>query len=305
MHIFRRPSGLHLDEVPLAIRRTHEHIHPAHDALVLKGGLKDRRGISQPLGNLGLQDPNGLVADQASLLVLDGASGDLWRLDPETMLRSQRAAVHFAQLGPIAGLSCAAESGLIWASGLSTFFKVEPTTGVCESIGPCAPSWSLARDIDAAITYAALKDVLCTLDMTTGSATSLTLLDQAVTTLTFDTVQRQLLATAGGDLFALQPATGFTSLIGSLGIAGATALTFDPVGGVLYGCETGTGSLHQIDILTGNASSVPGITLPGVNSLAFDSASNRLIVKDFSSIYCLWGGVSGGMPWWGAVKRLG
>lgn len=54
---------------------------------------------------------------------------------------------------------------------------------------------------------------------------------------------------------------------------------------MLYGCETGTSSLHQIDILTGNASSVPGITLPGVHSLAFDSASNRLIVKDFSSIY--------------------
>jgi len=247
--------------------------------------ISPENGISQPLGNLGLQDPTGLVADKTSLWVLDGASGELWALDPETMLRSQGVAVHFAQIEPIAGLTCATESGLIWASGLSTFFKVEPTTGVCESIGPCTAIWNLARDIDAAITYAALKDVLCTLDMTTGSAKSLTLLDQAVTTLTFDTVQRQLLATAGGDLFALQPATGSTSLIGSLGIAGATTLTFDPVGGVLYGCETGTDSLHQIDILTGNASPVTGITLPGVGSLAFDSASGRLIVKVFSSIY--------------------
>lgn len=247
--------------------------------------ISPENGISQPLGNLGLQDPTGLVADKTSLWVLDGASGELWALDPETMLRSQGVAVHFAQIEPIAGLTCATESGLIWANGLSTFFKVEPTTGVCESIGPCTAIWNLARDIDAAITYAALKDVLCTLDMTTGSAKSLTLLDQAVTTLTFDTVQRQLLATAGGDLFALQPATGSTSLIGSLGIAGATTLTFDPVGGVLYGCETGTDSLHQIDILTGNASPVTGITLPGVGSLAFDSASGRLIVKVFSSIY--------------------
>lgn len=132
-------------------------------------------------------------------------------------------------------------------------------------------------------------DVLSTIDLTTGSASTVgpVGVDVFFTGLAYDPTNDKFLMTNSNrtertaDLYRVDPDSAAATLIGSTDTNIMSGLAYDPGGGVLYGVTGATDSLYTIDPTTAETTWVGNFGFDAdVSGLAFDPNSNTLFMNE-------------------------
>ncbi len=144
-----------------------------------------------------------------------------WQVNPDT-----GAGTHISTGSvEITGVAYNPSNGIIYASGITDLFTVDPLTGAHTLIG----SYGIAGSVMISLAYSNLTGIMYAIDLVTDA------------------------------LYTINPATGAATLVGSLGIDinYAQDMSFNQNDGMLYlAGYTTTGSLYWIDTNTGVASLV-------------------------------------------------
>lgn len=186
-------------------------------------------------------------------------------------------------------------------------YRLDPATGAAALLGPSGFDFpgDLASDTRAGSCRLWSPDIttntLLKVDLATGAATPIAAfasIDKIVS-LAFDPVAGKLYGTsargfgaASDQLYEIDPDTGGTTLIGTLGVNNVYALTFDNAGR-LYGVSEDRRALFQISTATGIASMISPIALEHVYDIAtrpednvtfaIDSGTNTLYTLDLNT----------------------
>jgi len=180
---------------------------------------------------------------------------------------------------------------LIAIDSTRILYEIDPATGaktqiaiVSSFVGTAA---GLARDPSSGTIYltSATTDTLYTLDVGTGIPTVIGgygTTSVVMHGLEWDSTQNTLWGGSGGNLWHINPANGFASLVGLSGLSAFMNLGYVPGADVLYGTNNGTDNLYQVNRNTGTVTLVGplmgGATNP--SALAYDTDNSVLYMLD-------------------------
>jgi hypothetical protein len=200
--------------------------------------------------------------------------------------------IAFLSLFALGGLVGPAHGGqLIAVDSNRSLYEIDAATGAKTLIGTVSSfvgtAAGLARDPASGTIYltSATTDTLYTLDVGTGIPTVVGgygTTSVVMHGLEWDSAQNTLWGGSGGNLYHINPANGFASLVGLSGLSAFFNLGYEPGANVLYGTNNGTDSFYQVDRNTGVLTLVgplgPGPTNP--SALAYDSDNSVLYMLD-------------------------
>ncbi len=195
----------------------------------------------------------------------------------------------------VCGFVGSASAGqLIAVDSTRNLYEIDAATGAKTLIGTVSSfvgtTAGLARNPANGTIYvtSATTDTLYTIDVGTGSATVIGgygTTSVVMHGLEWDSVQNTLWGGSGGNLYHINPANGFASLVGLSGLSAFLNLGYVPGANVLYGTNNGTDSLYQVDRNTGVLTLVGPLGMGPTNpsALAYDSENSVLYMLDANS----------------------
>lgn len=131
-----------------------------------------------------------------------------------------------------------------------------------------------------------VANTLVTFDPATGSATgSLSILDAEITSIAFDVTTGTLFGNdtltygRSSNLYTIDPVTGGTSLVGSIGYSSVFGLGFDQAGN-LFGIDDSSKDFLQIDTLTAASTLITTGLFNGAFDLASDPDTGIMYVSE-------------------------
>jgi hypothetical protein len=194
--------------------------------------------------------------------------------------------------------------GIEFSTGTG-FFNVNQSTGALNLIGSTGNdnTGDLTSNQSAIVWAPDLVNAdLLTIDPATGAVSGTTPLVSGagagvpIVSLAWDPVTQSLYGntavgfgnTTADDLYLIDPATGLSTLVGTIGFNAVYALGFDQ-SGTLYGISNSSQELITINTATGAGSLIAPVNLTSAFDLAFRPEDNTMFVSDSgtSSLYTM------------------